>query len=362
MLYAPVMAGVATVITLTDEERAQLTAWTRQGTTEQRMAMRARIVLAAAAGSATKEIASRWALRPATVSKWRGRFARGRLAGLGDEPRSGKPPVYGADTTRRILAQLDEPPPAGYSTWTGSLVAQAVGDVTADQVWKVLRQRGIHLQRRRNWCISTDPQFAQKAADIVGLYLDPPEHAVVISVDEKPAIQALERAQGWLRLPNGRALRGQSFEYKRHGTTTLFAALEIHTGITHVGHYRRRRRREFLDFMNGIVAQFPDTELHVVLDNLNTHKPKHDRWLARHPQVHFHYTPTHASWLNQIEVWFSILTRAVLRGLSATDPRQVCVAIDRFTAARNEHPVPFEWTKAVVHPVGLKHQYAYLGN
>jgi transposase len=356
------MAGVATAIILTDEERRQLTAWTRQGTTEQRTATRARIVLAAAAGSTTKEIALRLALRPATVSKWRGRFARGRLAGLRDEARSGKPPRYGADTVRRILAKLDEPPPAGYTSWNGSLVAQALGDVTADQVWKVLRQRGIQLQRRRSWCLSTDPQFAQKAADIVGLYLDPPEGAVVISVDEKPAIQVLERAQGWLRLPNGRALRGQSFEYKRHGTTTLFAALEVHTGTTHVGHYRRRRRREFLDFMNRIVAQFPDTELHVVLDNLSTHKPKHDRWLARHPLVHLHYTPTHASWLNQVEVWFSILTRAVLRGLSATDPRQVCAAIDRFTAARNQHPVPFEWTKAVVHPVGLKRHYANLCN
>jgi len=339
-----------------------LTAWTRQGTTEQRMAQRARIVLEAAAGRATKEIASRLGLRPATVSRWRTRFTKSRLAGLADRLRSGKPVLYGEQAERRILAQLDEPPPEGYTTWTGGLVAQALGDVTADQVWKVLRQRGIHLQRRRTWCLSTDPQFTQKAADIVGLYLDPPQNAVVMSVDEKPAIQALERAQGWLRLPNGRALRGQSFEYKRHGTTTLFAALEVHSGIAHVGHYRRRRRREFLDFMNGIVAQFPDTEMHVVLDNLNTHKPKHDRWLARHALVHFHYTPTHASWLNQIEVWFSILTRAVLRGLSATDPREVCAAIDRFTAVRNEHPTPFEWTKAAVHPVGLTHHYADLRN
>lgn len=360
MIYAPAMAGVARPITLTDDERAQLTAWTRQGTTEQRMAQRARMVLEAAAGKPTKEIASRWGLRPATVSKWRTRFAKARLAGLADSPRSGKPPVYGEETERRILAKLDEPPPEGHSSWTGSLVAQMLGDVSEAQVWRVLRRYGIHLQRRRSWCVSTDPQFAQKAADIVGMYLDPPDNAVVISVDEKPAIQALERAQGWLRLPNGEALRGHTHEYKRHGTTTLFAALEVHTGIAHVGHYRRRRRREFLDFMNRLVAQYPDTELHVVLDNLNTHKPKHDRWLARHPQVHFHYTPTHASWLNQVEVWFSILTRAVLRGLSATDPRQVCAAINRFTAARNERPVPFEWTKAVVYPVGLTHRYADL--
>jgi len=360
MMYPPAMAGVATRIAVSDAERAQLIAWTRQGTTEQRIAQRARIVLEAAAGRATREIASQLGLRPATVSTWRTRFSEARLAGLADRPRSGKPPVYGEDTTRRILATLDQPPPEGSSTWTGGLVARALGDVPEAQVWRVLRQHSISLQRRRSWCISTDPQFSQKAADIVGLYLDPPENALVISVDEKPAIQVLERAQGWLRLPNGTALRGHTHEYKRHGTTTLFAALEVHTGIAHVGHYRRRRRREFLDFMNRLVAQYPDTELHVVLDNLNTHKPKHDRWLARHPNVHFHYTPTHASWLNQVEVWFSILTQAVLRGLSATDPRQVCAAIDRFTAARNEHPVPFEWTKALVQPVGLAHRYADL--
>ena len=360
MFYTPAMSGVATAIALTEDERTQLTTWTRSGTTEQRLSMRARIVLAAAAGSATKEIASQIDMRPATVSKWRTRFGKDRLAGLQDSPRSGKPAVYGEETIRRILTQLDETPPTGYSTWTGGLVAQALGDVTDDQVWKVLRQHGIHLQRRRSWCISTDPQFAQKAADIVALYLDPPDNAVVISVDEKPAIQALERAQGWLRLPNGQAVRGQNFEYKRHGTTTLFAALEVHTGIAQVGHYRRRRRREFLNFMNRVVAQHPDTELHVILDNLNTHKPKHDRWLAQHPQVHFHYTPTHASWLNQVEVWFSILTRAALRGLSTTDPRQVRRAIDQFTADRNQHPVPFEWTKTVVHPGNLTHRYADL--
>jgi len=354
------MAGIAAPIVLTDEERGQLTAWTRQGTTEQRLVQRARIVLAGAAGMTTKEIASQMGLRDATVSKWRTRFRKYRLAGLIDRPRSGKPPVYGEGTERRILATLDEAPPEGYTTWTGGLIAKALGDVSEDQVWRVLRKHGIQLQRRRSWCISTDPQFAPKAADIVGLYLDPPENALVISVDEKPAIQILERAQGWLRLPNGRALRGQSFEYKRHGTTTLFAALEVHTGITYVAHYKRRRRVEFLDFMNRLVARYPDTELHVVLDNLNTHKPKHDLWLARHPEVHFHYTPTHASWLNQVEVWFSILTRAVLHGLSATNPRQVCEAIDRFTEARNGHPVPFEWTKEVVHPGGLKNHYADL--
>src|SRR3990172_2571342 len=208
MTFASVVAGIATRITLTEEERAELTAWARNGTTEQRIAGRARIVLAAATGKTTKEIASQMGMRPATVSKWRTRFDQARLAGLGDSSRSGKPPTYGEDTTRRILAVLDEPPPDGYASWNGRLVAKALGDVTKSQVWRVLGQHGISLQRRRNWCISTDPQFAQKAADIVGLYLDPPENAVVLSVDEKPAIQVLERAQGWLRLPDGQAVRG----------------------------------------------------------------------------------------------------------------------------------------------------------
>jgi transposase len=354
------MAGVATPIHLTLEERETLEAWVHKSTTEQRLAQRARMMLEAAAGRMTKEIAALLHVRPATVSHWRTRFHRQRVAGLADAPRPGKPPTYDETTERRILAKLDEPPPAGYTTWNGTLLAGALGDVSASHVWRVLRKHGVQLQRRRSWCLSTDPQFAQKAADIVGLYLDPPENAVVISVDEKPSIQALERAQGWLRLPNGKALRGHTHEYKRHGTTTLFAALEVHTGLVHVGHYRRKRRQEFLDFMNRVIAQHPDTELHVVLDNLSTHKPKHDLWLARHPSVHFHYTPTHASWLNQVEVWFSILTRSVLRGLSATNPRQVCAVIDRFTAAQNEHPVPFEWTKNVVHPGTLKHRYADL--
>jgi transposase len=210
--------------------------------------------------------------------------------------------------------------------------------------------------------VSTDPEFARKAADIVGLYLDPPENAVVLSVDEKPAIQALERAQGWLRLPNGQALRGFSHEYKRHGTTTLFAALEVATGLVHTGHYRRRRRREFLGFMNQVVARYPDQELHVILDNLNTHKPKHDRWLTRHPNIHFHYTPTHASWLNQVEIWFSILWRRTLRDLNATSPQDVCHAIDAFTDTHNMQAEPFLWTKSVVYPGSLNNKYRDLCN
>ena len=161
---------------------------------------------------------------------------------------------------------LDEAPPKGFARWYGTLLAKALKGVSADHIWRVLRQHRISLERRHSWCISTDPQFAAKAADVVGLYLNPPEHAVVLCVDEKPSIQALERAQGWLRLPNGQAMTGFSHCYKRHGTTTLFAAMEVATGLVKTGHYKRRRRREFLDFMNEVVAQYPKRKIHVVLD------------------------------------------------------------------------------------------------
>ena len=354
------MRRAEAIIRLSEAERTELEAVVRTRTAPQREVQRARLVLLASEGKANTAIAKEVGLSRSRVVAWRQRFARERQAGLQDAPRSGKPRRYDQTTERRILAKLDEPPPEGFSGWNGPVLAKALEDVSVDQVWRVLRKHGIQLQRRRSWCVSTDPEFAQKAADVVALYLDPPENAVVLSVDEKPAIQALERAQGWLRLPNGKALRGFSHEYKRHGTTTLFAALEVATGLAHVGHYSRRRRREFLDFMNRLVAHYPDRELHVILDNLRTHKPKHDRWLTRHPQVHFHYIPTHASWLNQIEVWFSILSRQALRGLSATSVKDICQAIDAFTAARNANPTPFEWTSAVVRPSTPKHTFRQL--
>ena len=354
------MARPAAVIRLSPEEQRALQQYVRSGTTEQRLVERARVILLASEGQSTEQIAQALHTRPARVSKWRQRFAKHRLAGLEDSARSGKPRQYGEATERRILAQLDQQPPTGYSGWSGTLLAEVLGDVSDDEVWRVLRQHGISLQRRRSWCISTDPEFAAKAADVVGLYLNPPAKALILSVDEKPSIQALERAQGWIRLPDGKAMNGFSHGYTRHGTTTLFAALNVITGEVKTGHYRRRRRREFLDFMNEIVATHAGCEIHVVLDNLNTHKPKEDRWLQRHPQVHFHYTPTYSSWLNQVECWFSILTRQALRGASFTSPQQVRQAIDKFVAAYNEKAAPFEWKKSVVHPSVPKHNYSEL--
>jgi len=334
-----------------DEDRETLEKWVRSSKTEQRYVLRSKIILMAAEGLSTKEISKKLEVRQATVSEWRTRFSAKCLEGLQDAPRPGKPRRYDRETELRILKQIDEKPPPGHATWTGKLLAEALGDVSEHQVWRVLRKHAIHLQRRRSWCISTDPQFSQKAADIVGLYLSPPENAVVIGVDEKPAIQALERAQGYLKLPNGKAITGYHHEYKRHGTTTLFAALNIASGQVKSGHYKQRRRREFLDFMNQVIADYRGQEIHVILDNLRTHKPKHDRWLARHKNVYFHYTPTHASWLNQIETWFSILTRRALRGASFISVKQLRKAIDDFIKSYHENAAPFEWKKSNVKSV-----------
>ncbi len=311
-------------------------------------------------GVHVEEIAARLRTRTARVSKWRQRFVRDRLNALSDAPRSGKPRQYDRDTERRVLALLDKDPPEGFAQWNGRLLAEALGNVSPDHAWRILRKYKIQLQRRRSWCISTDAEFGPKAADVVGIYLDPPENALVLSIDEKPHMQALERAQGFLRLPDGKAVNGFSHCYKRHGTTTLFAALNIVTGEVKTGHYPRRRRREFLDFMNGIVADNPGREIHVVLDNLNTHKPKRDRWLKSHPHVHLHFIPTYSSWLNQVECWFSIMGRAALRGASFTSPRQLRDAIDAFVKVYNPKAAPFEWTKAVVHQSNPKSFYSDL--
>jgi transposase len=349
-------------VRLTEDERTTLHEWARKGTSERRMVERARIILLSDEGQTVNNIAQQLHTRPARVSKWRQRFVQGRLSALSDAPRPGKPHKYTDETERRVLALLDQPPPEGYTQWNGSLLAQALGDVSNDQIWRVLRKRGIQLQRRRSWCVTTDPEFGPKAADVVGLYLNPPENALVLSVDEKPHIQALQRAQGYLRLPDGKAVNGFSHCYKRHGTTTLFAALDVSTGMVKTAHYARRRRREFLDFMNSILEEHANREIHVILDNLNTHKPKRDRWLKLHPNVHLHFIPTYSSWLNQVECWFSILSRSALRGGSFTSARQLREAIDAFVKAYNAKATPFEWTKAVVHPSTPKKLYSNICN
>ena len=344
----------ATPIILTDEERSELDRLVRSTKTQHRLRQRARIVLLAAGGLATREIGRKVGCTTGTASKWRVRYAERRLAGLDETGNRGNEPKYTADTTRRMLRVLDLRPPDGYGRWTGPLIAKALGDVDVQQVWRMLREHQIDLAARKSWCESNDPEFAAKAADVVGLYMAPPENAIVISVDEKPSIQALERKQGYLKMPSGRALTGQSHDYKRHGTTTLFAAFNVTTGKVTGRQYKRRRRIEFLDFMNRVVAEHPDRELHVILDNLNTHKPKNDRWLKRHKNVHFHFTPTKASWLNQVEIWFSILAAKALAGTSFNSRKELMAHIDAY----NVDAKPFVWTKSQVHQKRLKPCFA----
>jgi transposase len=329
------MAYTSTAILLAEQERSVLVKNVRGAKTERRLAFRSRIILLAADGVGTNAIAAQLQTSPATVSKWRVRFAKMGLEGLSDAPRCGAPGKYTKETEQRILAKLDDPVPRGETVWTARLLARELGDVSVDHVWRVFRKHGIHLQRRRSWCLSSDPEFAAKAADIVGLYLAPPENALVISVDEKPSIQALEHAQGYLRFNDGQTYSGFSDRYKRNGTTTLFGALEVATGMVRTGHYRRRRRIEFLDFMNQLISQYPeDQEIHVVLDNLSTHSKKGGTWL--------------------------ILTVRVLRNGSFGSAKELRNAIDRFTRAYCEDCSPFEWTKEKVHQVTLKRRYADL--
>jgi len=348
----------ATPINLTDQERTELEGLSRSSKTEHRLRQRARIVLLASSGMATRAIGRMVGCTTGTASKWRVRYAEKRLTGLDETGDRGSEPKYTEETGKRILGVLEGPVPAGYARWTGRLIATALGDVDVQYVWRFLREQKIDLAARKSWCESKDPEFAPKAAEIVGLYLAPPENAIVLAVDEKPSIQALERKQGYLKLPNGRALTGHSHNYKRHGTTTLFAAFDVATGKVIGRHYKRRRRIEFLDFMNRVVAAYPDGEIHVVLDNLNTHKPKNDRWLKRHPNVHFHFTPTSASWLNQVEIWFSILAGASLRGASLNSLAQLKAHLHAFIAAYNETARPFAWTKSHVHQKRLKPCFA----
>ena len=335
------MARSAPAISCGPEDRRELARLAGSRTESRPMVERARIILGCLAGQRVKEVAGACHTRPNTVIKWRQRFAQQGLAGLRDAPRPGAQRVYGEDFRKRVLALLEQPPPPGQASWDGPAVAATLqGSVHA--VWRVLRQQGICLQRQRSWCVSTDQEFAAKAAGIVGLYLDPPEKAMVISVDEKPSIQALERKTGYVETDNGKIVRAYKSTYKRHGTLNLFAALRVATGEVKTAFTERKRREEFLQFMDQIVEEtLSEQELHVILDNDCTHK-KCDAWLARHPHVHFHFTPTSASWLNQVEIWFGILSRKALRGLRAQSTAELRQAIEAFIAAYGKHAKPFK--------------------
>jgi len=356
------MSRTSPQIKLSAVELKDLSSQVSSGKTEQRLAFRAKIILQASEGKENKAIASALSTTPATVGKWRRRFAHMRLEGLKDSPRPGIAPTYPEDTDRRVLQMLAQPVPTGFGVWSGSLLAKELKDISEYKVWRILRKHKISLSRRHSWCISNDPEFEEKAAAIIGLYLDPPENAIVLSVDEKPAIQALERDQGYLKMRNGQAITGYSHEYKRNGTTNLFAALEVHTGMVTTKTHQRRRRKEFLSFMNLVIKDYPDREIYVILDNLNTHKPKHDRWLPRHKNVHFHYTPTHASWINQVEIWFGILWKKSLRGASFSALKQLVDHMVAFIEKYNETSKPFKWKAKKVYPCKPKHNYKDLCN
>jgi transposase len=347
------MAYKATEIRLDPETRATLEGWVRAKKTEQRIVRRARIVLLAADGMASRAIAREVGVMTGIVSIWRKRFAASGIAGLVDKPRPGAKRVYTDATDKRILAKLDEPVPVGRARWDGKLVAEALSDVDINYVRRFLRTQKIDLAGRKSWCESKDPEFAAKAANVVGLYMSPPENAIVLCIDEKPSIQALERAQGYLKLPNGRALTGHSHDYKRNGTTTMFAAYEVATGKVMTRHEKRRRRKEFLAFMDEVVAAHPKARLEVILDNLNTHK-KNEEWLAHHPLVTFHYTPTRASWLNQVECWFSILQGQALTGASFKSVDELKAHLDAYVSDYNKTAEPFVWTKSEVHQRRVK--------
>ena len=338
------MAQVAVALSCTAEVMAELERLSRSRSGEVRMAERARIVLACLSGRRNDEVASEVGVRPNTVGVWRRRFAERGIAGLHDEPRPGKPAKYGVELLTRLLAQLELPPPAGMATWDGGSLATALG-VSDDAVWRVLRNEGIQLQRHRSWCVSTDPEFAAKAADVIGLYLNPPQNAFVLSVDEKPSIQALEHASGYVQTSSGKIVQGMNSTYKRHGTVNLFSALEVATGVIRGKTTQTKKRADFQAFMDELVADQPvDRQIHVILDNLNMYK-KNEDWLAKHPNVTFHFTPTSASWLNQVEIWFGIFQRKTLNNASFRSIEQLTKAIHDFTAAYNENAAPFVWRK-----------------
>lgn len=330
-------------------------------TESKQMVERDRIILGCLGGQRVKEIARQCHTRPNTVIKWRQRFVRAGVRGLSDAPRPGAQRRCDDAFRKRILAVLEESPPAGQATWDGPAVARAVGG-SVHAVRRVLRKEGICLQRQRSWCMSTDPQFVPKAADIVGLYLNPLEKSLVICVDEKPSIQALERKTGYVETNQGKIVRAYRSTYKRHGTLNLFAALEVATGRVSTAFTELKRREEFLQFMDQVVAETaPELELHVILDNYGTHK-KCDAWLAAHPHVHFHFTPTSASWLNQVEIWFGILSRKALRGLSSKSTIELRQAIEAFIAAYAPNAKPFKWRKREVKGSQLRNTIVNLLN
>jgi transposase len=321
------------------------------------------MVIGCLEGRQIKEIAKESNEFPNTVILWRDRFIKDGIKGLEDSKRSGKPVTYGDEFREQVLKTLETTPPNGLAHWDGPTLAQHL-KTSQDAIWRLLKKEGICLARQRTWCVSTDPEFIQKAADIVGLYLNPPINAIVLSIDEKPSIQALSRKTGSVVTKNGKTVRAIKSTYRRNGTQNLFAALEVATGKIHPKVTKYKKRVDFISFMDDLLLDLKydeNTQYHVILDNYCIHK-RNSEWLEKHQNIHFHFTPTSASWLNQVEIWFGILTRKVLVGASFDDVTLLTEAIKSFIKYYNESAEPFVWRKREVVGSQLKNTIKNLRN
>jgi transposase len=332
-------------LVLTEDEREQLTALTLRRKTAQALALRARIVLACADRVDNKIVASRQRVTPQTVSKWRARFVEHRLDGLLDAPRPGAPRTIEDTQVDAVIAKTLETIPEGATHWSTRMMAREAG-LSQTAVSRIWRAFGLQPHRQDTFKLSSDPLFVEKVRDIVGLYMDPPLMAMVLCVDEKSQIQALDRTQPMLPLAPGIPER-RTHDYKRHGTTTLFAAFDIASGAVIGQTHRRHRSSEFLQFLRTVDASVPAMlDVHLVMDNYGTHKtPAIKNWFARHPRFHVHFTPTSASWLNQVERWFATLTQRCVRRGTHRSTRELEQALHRYIELNNTDPKPFAWSK-----------------
>jgi transposase len=338
--------NVAVRIELSDDERAQLEAWTRRRSSAQALAQRARVVLSAAAGLNNTEIAERVGVSRNTAALWRARFAEQRLAGLLDEPRPGRPRTITDEQVEEVIVKTLETTPRDATHWSTRSLAREVG-LTQSAVLRIWQALGLQPHRHDTWKLSKDPQFIDKVRDVVGLYLNPPERAVVLCVDEKSQIQALDRTAPILPMLPGTPERA-THDYKRSGTSSLYAALDLTSGKV-IGRLRSRHRAiEFKQFLQTLEREVPaHLDVHLVLDNSSTHKtPAIQRWLAAHPRFVLHFTPTSASWLNLVERWFAELTNKLLRRGAHRSVRQLNADIRAWIDTWNEQPRPFVWTKS----------------
>lgn len=333
-------------VVLSDVELRVLRRWLRKQTAPQALVLRSRIVLACAEGRSNAQVADDLGISRETVRKWRARFVADRLEGLTNRPRSGAPrKITDEQVEAMVTKTLDEKPTSGDSHWSTRSMAQATG-MSQSAVSRIWRAFGLKPHTVETWKLSTDPEFVTKVRDVVGIYLSPPENALVLAVDEKSQIQALDRTQPVLPMAPTTPAR-MTHDYVRHGTTSLFAALDIASGSVIAQHYRRHRHQEFLRFLRTIDAAVPKhLELHLVLDNYATHKTEAVRkWLIRHPRFHLHFTPTSASWLNLVERWFAELTNRKLRRSAHRSVTELERDIRQWINEWNKNPKPFIWTK-----------------